>query len=181
MNVTMPVNLCHSVSAPLLQVVHGRSLRPPLALASLPRLQRFYLMLDFDSESPIGPPAPLLPAGPWILSLRWLGAPLDVLVSSVEALRQATALEYVEATEADPRLVDWRAPATAAFFDWLGQHGSLRRVSFDDWEEDCPSVFDSRVFAAQIWLLGRRRPDLLLRCMYQAGDFEDTLIAMIDE
>ena len=56
------------------------------------------------------------------------------------------------------------------------QHGTLKRVSFDDWGGGAPSVFDSRVFAAHIMQLCRCRPDLLLRCTYRACDFQGTLL-----
>lgn len=110
--------------------------------------------------------------GPWVHSLRWLGATINCLVNSVAMLRQAVALEFVEACETDNRHVDWRSAAADAFFDWLAKHPSLQRVSFDDGHQDRPSLFDSRILAAKLVRLGRRRPGLLVRVADHACEFD---------
>lgn len=110
--------------------------------------------------------------GPWVHSLRWLGATINCLVNSVAMLQQAAALEFVEACETDSRHVDWRSAAADAFFEWLAKHPSLQRVSFEDGHSDDPSLFDSRIFTAKLVQLGRRRPSLLLRVTRHACEFD---------
>ena len=69
----------------------------------------------------------VLPAGPWLRTVRRLGAPLAVLLNSVDVLRRAPALEYVYCTDA-PDLTASKPEAWRAFWRWAAQHPSLRRL-----------------------------------------------------
>lgn len=138
-------------------------------MGGLPRLQRCYLS---PRPSHTMGPVDILPMGPWLHSLRWLAATINCLVNSVAMLQQAPVLELVEACETDNRHVDWRSAAADAFFEWLAKHPSLQRVSFDDGGVDHPSLFDSRIFAAKLVQLGRRRPGLLVHVADHACGYD---------
>lgn len=134
-------------------------MRLPAALVGLTRLERCYLG-DFEG-------APL-PGGTWLSGLRWLSADLQSLLVSVEVLRAASALQFVEACNyfwgEDSRgmTYDWRNPAAAALLDWLAQHPPLRHVCFDF--VGSPTAYNCHGFASRVVQLGRRRPGLLVHC-----------------
>ncbi|KAL4421295.1 hypothetical protein ABPG75_010586 [Micractinium tetrahymenae] len=66
--------------------------RVPAGLASLPRLER--LCLDCWT-SQVSVEALVLPAGPWLASLRWLALPWCILQLSAADLRGAAALQHL--------------------------------------------------------------------------------------
>lgn len=103
-------------------------------------------------------------------------------------LRQATALQFVEACEHDvgeaafQERLSWRTEPAAALFDWLAAHPPLQRLSIEPLDTSAaidgprPSVFDSYRSAALLARLARRRPNLQLRCSALAGDFSDPMM-----
>lgn len=109
----------------VLQVLRGKGLTAPAALAGLTSLQRCYLQRN-DSWPGAAGTAPPLPGGPWLHTLRWLGANIDTLANSTAALHAATNLEFVEANEArSPAPFGWHWPSAGTLLDWLA--GAARK------------------------------------------------------
>lgn len=65
----------------IMQVLDGPGVDPPAALTRLSHLQRCYLENSYQRPAGSTATSPL-PAGPWLISLRWLGASIDVLMAS---------------------------------------------------------------------------------------------------
>ena len=152
----------------LSQVLHGEGLDALAALGELLCLQR--CLLERTDKRAADEAVPALPGGPWLRSLRMLGANIDVLSSSTAVLQAAPALEVVCAGDTDSQQqFDWRSPAAAAFFDWLARHPPLRLVYFEPDAES--AAFDSHLFAARLAQLWRRRPGMDVQCW----GFEDVL------
>ena len=140
------------------------------ALSGLSRLQ----LRSLDSPAF---PAPVLPGGPWLASLRWLSASIDALVSSTAALQQAAALETLSAAHCAQQCVNWASPEAAAFFDWLASHPSVRDLSLEAGE--CSGWLNCPNFLLQFAQLWRRRPALQLQCPGSEGKGE-SLVDHID-
>ena len=135
---------------------------PPVELAGLTRLQRCYLQRAGQREGDDGE-VPALPGGPWLRSLRWLGANVDILARSLDALQQAAALEFVCVHDAHfHEQFSWGAPATASLFSWLASCAPLERLTFESWSPFSTSAFDSRHFASLLLQLSQQRPALQL-------------------
>ena len=154
--------------------MHGDGFHPPPALGSLSNLQRCYLLRP--NQRAAGTVPPKLPGGPWLASLRWLGASRDTFASSLAVLRAATALEFVEVGDSETEeACEWQSPDAAALFSWLAQHPPLKQVSFEDYLGPGSFDIDSRHFAALLLQLGRHRPGLRLRCSNLQADFPDPM------
>lgn len=153
------INLPVCLPVPAAQVLDVSELGLPAALPSLPRLQRCYLdKLIFEA----------LPPGPWLHSLRWLGAPLGALIHSVATLRAAPALEYVCAESRGNEAEIWGSPAAAGLFNWLARHPPLRRVCFNALATQ--TAYNSLKFTAHVSQLARDRPALLVHCADSDGE-----------
>lgn len=165
-----------ALALPALQVLNGRGLTLPAALAGLSRLQRCFLCRT-DSLAAVVGDRPQLPAGPWLRNLQWLGIDAGLLDGCVAALGTAPALEFVEVvdTGSQPRLELRHSPAAAAFFGWLAQHPPLARVSFETQVSAPNSTFASQAFAMRLLQLGRSRPGLRVRCSGGGGDFPESM------
>lgn len=135
-----------------MQVLSCEMRAQPTSLGSLASLQRCFLE-HTDGAEP-------LPGGPWMASLRWLGAPLDTLTNSVAVLRGATALQLLYAGQ-PLREFDWTLPAVDSFFDWLAAHPPLRQFCFEDNSAVVDEwIFGSLTFGDRLEELEQRRPGL---------------------
>ncbi len=134
----------------------------PAALSSLSRLQLCHLERWDERET--AAQVVTLPSGPWLGSLRWLSADIGTLLSSVEALHTAAALECVSVAEssADSPAIDWSSLAAAAFFDWLAHHPPLRRLSIEWPGSESSELTITKGFLVQFAQLCRRRPSLVV-------------------
>ena len=124
----------------------------PSTLAGLSRLQHCSLG-SWRLSWPEQPAA--LPGGPWLRSLRSLGASFDTLVLSAAQLATAERLQHLcilgTPTGGTP-------DTCAAFFEWAAQHPPLRRLSFDmEQELSVPAGMFAHVLGLQ-----RARPQLLV-------------------
>ena len=146
---------------------------PPAALSGLSRLQ----LCCFDSIASSGTAdqAAVLPSGPWLRSLRWLTTDFDALLSSVEALHGATALERISIAgwPADP--VDWFSASAGAFFKWLAHHPPLRQLHIEGAFSSEPLL--SGKFVIQFAQLWRHRPSLIVHCSFTDTAFDSHLDA----
>ena len=131
----------------------------PLSLASLSRLQHLSIdFITFPKEPSVRLP---LPAGPWVSSLRVLGAPFCVLSPSIELLRSASQLEHL-ACFGPPTLTAKTAAGSAswdAFFGFLASHPPLRCFTTESGQGNS----FPHTFMTGLCRLQRSRPGLLWR------------------
>ncbi|KAL4421253.1 hypothetical protein ABPG75_010544 [Micractinium tetrahymenae] len=100
---------------------------PPALPAGLKDMPLQRLSISVSAEELLGSSGlPALPLGPWLSSIRWLGAPFEVLQSNMDALRAAPRLECLAClTQPSPLHVEgW-----LAFFGFLAEHPPLRCLS----------------------------------------------------
>lgn len=104
------------------------------AIGSLPQLQRFFCWTEQADGA-------VLPAGPWLRSIRWLGVHPAVLCGSVPLLASAAQLELV-GLAVTPAADLLESPGWDGFWQWAGQHPPLRRVHLDF---DIQQLWDERL------------------------------------
>lgn len=131
------------------------------SIATLPHLERLCLY-DWQHAGPGGAPVPLLPAGPWLSSLRWLGLPWAQLAASAALLASsAPHLEHVGCLGMPTRgNTELSRSRRQDFWSLLAQHPSLRCLSIESRRDTLNA--SAALPDAVIWLK-ERRPELLLR------------------
>lgn len=156
----------------MLQLLHAYSGldKVPAALSGLSRLRLCQLeCADKDH-------APLLPGGPWLHSLEWLGASIGTLLRSTAVLQAAARLEHVSVDYSSDIQIDWNSPAAAALFYWLAHHPPLLSFSVNTWG----SQFAPADFTAQMVRLGHCCPALRIQLPglgHECETFDDFLRA----
>lgn len=148
-------------AAPLSQYLSKVELdRLPPAVSGLTRLQRLGVQSCLTA-------APQLPGSPMLRNLRWLGACLNVLANSTQALEAAESLETVfvlDSSWSNDRIY-WYSPASAALFGWLASHPPLRHLSIDAfWDLQQAHAVDWPGFVRRLLQLLRHRPQLCVQC-----------------
>ncbi len=123
------------------------------ALASLSRLQRLYL--DGGSELPLS-----LPAGPWMGSLRELGASWTYLCASTQALAAAAQLERVAVVNG----LDAQVQPSPQLFGWLAEHPPLRYLEMYPGDDGLHGSMRSAVAG-----LKQGRPGLQVALIHEAA------------
>ena len=124
-----------------------------------------------------GPLLPLLPGGPWLQSLQWLGVSIDALLKSNGVLLEATQLQHLGLWGSSVA-IDWGSPAAAALFDWLACHPPLRHLTVDDLIST--QVFATSGFFNHCMQLCRRCPDLLVQWPDLQGEQNETVIRRLN-
>lgn len=108
------------------------------ALASLQQLEHFGIWTEEDvpMEGGDGQALPRLPDGPYLHSLRDLDLTWPLMVKSLPALRQATALTQI-VLGSMPSADDTPPGTWTAFWDWAAHHPPLKALRFcldEEWD-----------------------------------------------
>ncbi|KAL4448253.1 hypothetical protein ABPG75_005472 [Micractinium tetrahymenae] len=139
----------------------------PHAVASLPRLQRLCL---WSQDGTVADPA--VPAGPWLQSIKWFGAPWAFLEAGTATLAAAQQLEYLSAFTMPHAGIGAAVQHWAAFWELAAMHPSLRCLGIDT---HCSDDLDAELATPSVALLDalfhlkHRRPGLQLRRTPQDG------------